>query len=96
MNLLNSDDKKTLSAFHISTYINKIALISSYRFMISLLFRRYNVYWYAVHTRIQKLILFLIKRNTKPFNLKVVGIFVASIECFASVKIDTHCTLLYV
>ncbi|XP_011348437.1 odorant receptor 85b isoform X2 [Ooceraea biroi] len=44
----------------------------------------YNVYWYKAPIRIQKLILFLIERSTKSFNLRVVGVLVASIERFAS------------
>ncbi|XP_036146404.1 uncharacterized protein LOC105828000 [Monomorium pharaonis] len=44
----------------------------------------YNVRWYITPLRIQKLILFLLQRGNKSFGLCVGGLFVASIECFAT------------
>ncbi|XP_039311479.1 odorant receptor 4 isoform X2 [Solenopsis invicta] len=47
----------------------------------------YNARWYVAPVHIQKLILFLLQRGGKPFNLSVASIFVASLECFATVII---------
>ncbi|XP_039311481.1 odorant receptor 4 isoform X4 [Solenopsis invicta] len=44
----------------------------------------YNARWYVAPVHIQKLILFLLQRGGKPFNLSVASIFVASLECFAT------------
>jgi len=49
-------------------------------------FCRYNVPWYQAPLYIQKLILFLLQRGSKAFTLKAGGVFVGSLECFASVK----------
>lgn len=57
-------------------------------------FRRYNVQWYIAPLRIQKLILFLLQRGTKAFEHLVVigGLFVGSLEGFATVKILSEFT----
>ncbi|KAL6445405.1 hypothetical protein ACFW04_002295 [Cataglyphis niger] len=44
----------------------------------------YNICWYAAPLHIQKLILFLLQRGSKSFGLNVGGLFVASLECFAT------------
>ncbi|XP_019883951.2 uncharacterized protein LOC109610194 [Camponotus floridanus] len=44
----------------------------------------YNVQWYIAPLHIQKIILFLLQRDSKSFTLSVGGLFVASIECFAT------------
>jgi len=48
-------------------------------------FSRYNVQWYIAPLHIQKIILFLLQRDSKNFTLSIGGLFVASIECFATV-----------
>ncbi|XP_025271263.1 uncharacterized protein LOC112639946 [Camponotus floridanus] len=45
----------------------------------------YNVQWYIAPLHIQRIILFLLQRDSKNFTLSVGGLFVASIECFATV-----------
>ncbi|XP_072758378.1 uncharacterized protein [Anoplolepis gracilipes] len=45
----------------------------------------YNVRWYVAPLYIQRMILFLLQRNSKTFTLNVGGLFVSSIECFATV-----------
>ncbi|XP_029175168.1 uncharacterized protein LOC114943665 [Nylanderia fulva] len=44
----------------------------------------YNVCWYTAPLHIQKIILFLLQRGNKPFGLNVAGLFIASLECFAT------------
>ncbi|XP_011705125.1 PREDICTED: uncharacterized protein LOC105460377 [Wasmannia auropunctata] len=44
----------------------------------------YNIKWYKTPLNIQKMILFLLQKNTKEFTLNVGGIFVASMEFFAT------------
>ncbi|XP_011706027.1 PREDICTED: uncharacterized protein LOC105461224 [Wasmannia auropunctata] len=44
----------------------------------------YNIKWYRTPLNIQKIILFLLQRETKKFTLSVGGIFDASMECFAT------------
>ncbi|XP_011705130.1 PREDICTED: uncharacterized protein LOC105460382 [Wasmannia auropunctata] len=44
----------------------------------------YNIKWYKTPLNIQKIILFLLQRETKEFTLSVGGIFDASMECFAT------------
>ncbi|XP_077264239.1 uncharacterized protein LOC143898549 [Temnothorax americanus] len=46
----------------------------------------YNVQWYRALIHIQKMILFLLQRQTKEFTLSVDKLFHASIECFATVR----------
>ncbi|XP_011690173.1 PREDICTED: uncharacterized protein LOC105451433 [Wasmannia auropunctata] len=46
-------------------------------------FTAYNVQWYRAPLHIQRMILFLLQRETKKFTLNVCGLFDASIECFA-------------
>ncbi|KAL6419144.1 hypothetical protein ACFW04_011558 [Cataglyphis niger] len=44
----------------------------------------YNVQWYIAPLYIQKIILFLLQRNAQDFTLDVGGLFIASLECFAT------------
>ncbi|XP_077280788.1 uncharacterized protein LOC143907737 [Temnothorax americanus] len=44
----------------------------------------YNVQWYGAPIHIQKMILFLLQKETKEFTLSVGKLFHASIECFAT------------
>jgi len=50
-------------------------------------FSRYNVSWYQAPLHIQKLILFLLRRGSKAFVWNIAGLFIVSIECFASVML---------
>ncbi|KAL6260674.1 hypothetical protein P5V15_008194 [Pogonomyrmex californicus] len=47
-------------------------------------FTVYNVRWYIAPLHVQKLILFLLQIGNKAFGLNVGGLFVASLNCFAS------------
>ncbi|XP_025271224.1 uncharacterized protein LOC109610502 isoform X2 [Camponotus floridanus] len=47
----------------------------------------YNVRWYIAPLYIQRTILFLLQRNTRNFTLNIGGLFVASIEGFATLYI---------
>ncbi|CAL1677163.1 unnamed protein product [Lasius platythorax] len=40
----------------------------------------YNIKWYAASLNVQKMILFLLQRSTKVFNLNIAGLFVGSLE----------------
>ncbi|XP_025264347.1 uncharacterized protein LOC112637056 [Camponotus floridanus] len=44
----------------------------------------YKIQWYITPIEIQKLILILIQRSNKTFGLNIGGLFIASIQCFAS------------
>ncbi|XP_072756967.1 uncharacterized protein [Anoplolepis gracilipes] len=44
----------------------------------------YNVCWYTASLYIQKLIILLLQRGNKNFGLNVGGLFIASLECFAT------------
>ncbi|XP_025271233.1 uncharacterized protein LOC109610199 [Camponotus floridanus] len=44
----------------------------------------YNVRWYVAPLYIQRMILFLLQRNSRNFTLNIGGLFDASIECFAT------------
>ncbi|XP_026825928.1 uncharacterized protein LOC105285851 isoform X2 [Ooceraea biroi] len=44
----------------------------------------YNVKWYMAPLNIQKMMLFLLQRGTKVFNLNIGGVFVASLESAAT------------
>ncbi|XP_071560223.1 uncharacterized protein [Temnothorax nylanderi] len=44
----------------------------------------YNVQWYIAPLRIQKMLLFLLQRGTKTFNLNLGGLFVGSLESAAT------------
>ncbi|XP_039311559.1 uncharacterized protein LOC105198355 isoform X2 [Solenopsis invicta] len=44
----------------------------------------YNVQWYKAPIHVQKMILFLLQRETKEFTLNVGRLFNASMECFAT------------
>ncbi|XP_072756736.1 uncharacterized protein [Anoplolepis gracilipes] len=44
----------------------------------------YNVRWYMAPLHIQRLILLLVQRGNKTFGLNIGGLFVASLQCFAT------------
>ncbi|XP_018361493.1 PREDICTED: uncharacterized protein LOC108760190 [Trachymyrmex cornetzi] len=44
----------------------------------------YNVQWYTAPLHIQSIILFLLQRGAKNFTLDVGGLFIGSLECFAT------------
>ncbi|XP_018349244.1 PREDICTED: odorant receptor 49b-like [Trachymyrmex septentrionalis] len=44
----------------------------------------YSVQWYIAPLHIQRMILFLLLKGAKDFTIIVGGIFVSSIECFAT------------
>ncbi|XP_011634441.1 odorant receptor 43a-like [Pogonomyrmex barbatus] len=44
----------------------------------------YKVRWYIAPLNIQKMILLLLQRGNKSFGLSVGGLFIASLECFAT------------
>ncbi|XP_026826041.1 uncharacterized protein LOC105287075 isoform X10 [Ooceraea biroi] len=46
----------------------------------------YNIQWYAASIRIQKMILFLLQRGAKAFNLNLGGLFIGSLESAGMVK----------
>jgi len=46
---------------------------------------RYKVQWYKALLHTQKLILFLLQKGNKNFTLGIGGLFVSSLDCFASV-----------
>ncbi|RLU25966.1 ObirOr5-9E41 [Ooceraea biroi] len=60
-------------------------IIDHYNYIFS---AAYNIEWYLAPINIQKLILFLLQRRSKPFSLKIL-IFVPSMECFASLSITS-------
>jgi len=47
---------------------------------------RYNVPWYLASLRVQKMILFLLQKSTKVFNVNIAGLFVGSLEGAATVR----------
>ncbi|XP_011341710.1 uncharacterized protein LOC105281870 isoform X3 [Ooceraea biroi] len=47
----------------------------------------YNIRWYITPVRVQRLILFLLQRGTKPYGIKLGGLYTLSLENFASVKL---------
>ncbi|XP_029678585.1 uncharacterized protein LOC115244786 [Formica exsecta] len=44
----------------------------------------YDVQWHLAPLHIQKLILFLLQKGTKEFTINIDGLFVGSLECFAT------------
>ncbi|KAL6420328.1 hypothetical protein ACFW04_014808 [Cataglyphis niger] len=44
----------------------------------------YDVQWHEAPLHVQKLILFLLQKGTKDFTIRVGGLFVGSLECFAT------------
>ncbi|RLU26116.1 ObirOr5-9E22 [Ooceraea biroi] len=69
-------------------------IIEHYNYMFS---TAYNVQWYMAPIRVQKLILFLLQRSCKMFGIKTGGLFMASLECFASISTASvsYFTVLY-
>ncbi|CAL1677162.1 unnamed protein product [Lasius platythorax] len=57
----------------------------------------YNIKWYAASLNVQKMILFLLQRSTKVFNLNIAGLFVGSLEGAATLlsTIISYFTVLY-
>ncbi|XP_025073172.1 uncharacterized protein LOC112552342 [Pogonomyrmex barbatus] len=57
----------------------------------------YNIQWYITPLQIQKMILFLLQRRTKEFNLNIAGLFVGSLEGAATMfsAILSYFTVLY-
>ncbi|XP_039311551.1 uncharacterized protein LOC105202587 isoform X1 [Solenopsis invicta] len=49
-------------------------------------FTTYNVQWYRAPLHIQRMILFLLQKESKKFTLTVGGLITASMECFATVR----------
>ncbi|XP_025263463.1 uncharacterized protein LOC109609805 [Camponotus floridanus] len=47
-------------------------------------FTAYNIQWYVTSLRIQKLILFFLQRGSKTISLNFGGVFILSLEFFAS------------
>ncbi|EZA58870.1 hypothetical protein X777_00565, partial [Ooceraea biroi] len=43
----------------------------------------YNVRWYVACVRVQRLILFLLQKGTKPYGMKFGGLYTLSLESFA-------------
>ncbi|XP_020297299.1 odorant receptor 43a-like isoform X2 [Pseudomyrmex gracilis] len=46
----------------------------------------YEIPWYLTSRRIQTQILFLLQRSTKIFGLNVGGLYIASLQCFATIQ----------
>ncbi|XP_019885687.2 odorant receptor 4-like [Camponotus floridanus] len=44
----------------------------------------YNVRWYEAPLNVQKMILFILQRSRKNFHIKIAGLFIISLECFAT------------
>ncbi|KYN04779.1 hypothetical protein ALC62_04338, partial [Cyphomyrmex costatus] len=45
----------------------------------------YKVRWYVTSLRVQRLILILLQRGSKSFGMIIGGLFISSLECFATV-----------
>ncbi|XP_072750568.1 uncharacterized protein [Anoplolepis gracilipes] len=45
----------------------------------------YSIQWYTASLKVQKMILFLLQRSTKVFNLNIAGFFVGSLETAAAI-----------
>ncbi|EZA55110.1 hypothetical protein X777_05285, partial [Ooceraea biroi] len=65
----------------LANYIGE-EIIKQYNSMFSM---AYNIEWYTAPICIQRLILFLLQRSCKAYGLKIAGLFIASLECFASI-----------
>ncbi|RLU26114.1 ObirOr5-9E27 [Ooceraea biroi] len=59
------------------------AITDHYNYIFS---SAYNVRWYVASVRVQRLILFLLQKGTKPYNMKFGGIYTISLESFASLS----------
>ncbi|XP_014487727.1 PREDICTED: uncharacterized protein LOC106751365 [Dinoponera quadriceps] len=57
----------------------------------------YNIQWYMVPLRVQKIILFMLQKGTKGYYVKLGGIFIGSIEGFATLLSATisYFTVIY-
>ncbi|RLU25592.1 ObirOr5-9E50 [Ooceraea biroi] len=57
----------------------------------------YNVRWYIAPLRVQRLIVFLLQKGTKPYSMKVGGLYTISLENFASLSTAaiSYFTVLY-
>lgn len=58
--------------------------------LCSLIIHSYNVRWYVAPLYVQKVILFLLQRGSKTINLHLGGLFVLSLEFFATVKVKLY------
>ncbi|XP_071556192.1 uncharacterized protein, partial [Temnothorax nylanderi] len=77
-------------------YLLVVGIIFMYLFLVNytgqeitdhndhVFFTAYNVRWYIAPLHVQKLILFLLQRGSKTFNLQLGGIFILSLEFFAT------------
>ncbi|KYM95876.1 hypothetical protein ALC62_13486, partial [Cyphomyrmex costatus] len=66
--------------------ILNIVYLYFFRFQIIVFMcHRYNVQWYIAPLYIQRIILILLQRSIKTFTLGVGGLFIGSLECFATV-----------
>ncbi|XP_070522373.1 putative odorant receptor 92a [Cardiocondyla obscurior] len=50
----------------------------------------YKAEWYKISLRMQRLIMILLQRGNKSFGLRVGGLLVASMECFATINIRIY------
>ncbi|XP_025270101.1 uncharacterized protein LOC109609774 [Camponotus floridanus] len=73
----------TILYMFISNYIGQDITDHNHNVFVTV----YNVRWYIAPLHIQRMILFLLQRRSRDFILTV-GIFVSSIECFATIEID--------
>ncbi|XP_029680520.1 uncharacterized protein LOC115246073 [Formica exsecta] len=64
----------------LSNHIGQIIINYNHHVFVTV----YNVRWYVAPLHLQKMILFLLQRNSRNFALNVGGLFIASIECFAT------------
>lgn len=74
------------SAFNLS----RVSMFSRRNICICYLYvatYRYDVQWHVAPLHIQKVILFLLQRGTKDFTISIGRLFVASLECFTTVRI---------
>ncbi|XP_019697077.2 uncharacterized protein LOC109503870 [Harpegnathos saltator] len=57
----------------------------------------YNIQWYVTPLHVQKMILFMLQRGTKPYHLQLGSVFVGSLEGFASLMSAsiTYFTVIY-
>ncbi|KAF3054243.1 Odorant receptor 366 [Nylanderia fulva] len=85
----NSIEQILLSLFMVSVHYTYLFLSNHIAQEITdhneyLFITVYNVNWYKAPIRVQKMILFLLQKGTKSFNLVLGGIFVASMKSAAS------------
>ncbi|RLU25591.1 ObirOr5-9E51 [Ooceraea biroi] len=76
-----------------SNYVGQ-AVTDHYNFIF---LSAYNVRWYIAPVRVQRLIVFLLQKGTKPYSMKVGGLYTTSLENFASLSTASisYFTVLY-